>query len=256
MLVFWKGLIRHTTDEKIYKFSKVWIADIALRRIWLASSISLVSSSVEPPTGFNFFFICSALRAWASLSCWRSLSTSGSWLSSCWAWIKATSTCLSSASKASLFADKSEIFYFSSTPVDCKVPMLLCFSSAAHFTCSISSLTWAWAALLTRRWMAFWYWSWRLSKWAAWKSISSASAGIWPRRPLKIILAGLESSTSWAVSYCNRASKSSSLDLISADAIPSAIEELASSPSSSEMSMAKENRLSGESCSWKQEKMN
>jgi hypothetical protein len=69
-------------------------------------------------------------------------------------------------------------------------------------------------------------------------------------------LAGSESSTSWAVSYCNRASKSSSLDLISADAIPSAIEELASSPSSSEMSMAKENRLSGVSCSWKQEKMN
>jgi hypothetical protein len=46
------------------------------------------------------------------------------------------------------------------------------------------------------------------------------------------------------------------LDLISADAIPSTIEELASSPSSSEMSMVKENRLLGESCSWKQRKMN
>jgi hypothetical protein len=37
--------------------------------------------------------------------------------------------------------------------------------------------------------------------------------------------------------------------LISADVIPTAREELASSPSSSEISMAKENRLSGESCS-------
>ena len=56
-------------------------------------------------------------------------------------------------------------------------------------------------------------------------------------------LAGSESSTSWVVSCCNRASKSSSLDLISADAIPSAVEVLASSPLSSEMSMAKENKL-------------
>jgi len=38
--------------------------------------------------------------------------------------------------------------------------------------------------------------------------------------------------------------------LISADAIQSAIEELVSSPSSSEMLMAKENKLSEESCSW------
>jgi hypothetical protein len=37
--------------------------------------------------------------------------------------------------------------------------------------------------------------------------------------------------------------------LTSADVIPIAREELASSPSSSEMSMAKENKLSGESCS-------
>jgi len=43
--------------------------------------------------------------------------------------------------------------------------------------------------------------------------------------------------------------------LISADAIPSAIEELASLPSSSEMSMAKENRLSGESFSWEKKKI-
>jgi len=38
--------------------------------------------------------------------------------------------------------------------------------------------------------------------------------------------------------------------LISADEITTAREELASSPSSSEISMAKENRLSGESYSW------
>jgi len=36
---------------------------------------------------------------------------------------------------------------------------------------------------------------------------------------------------------------------LSADEIPTAREELASSPSSSEISMAKENKLSGESCS-------
>jgi len=40
------------------------------------------------------------------------------------------------------------------------------------------------------------------------------------------------------------------LALISADVMPTVWEELASSPSSSEMSMAKEKRLSGESCSW------
>jgi hypothetical protein len=51
------------------------------------------------------------------------------------------------------------------------------------------------------------------------------------------------------VSRCSRPNRSSNLDLISADAIPSAKEELASSPSSSEMSMAKENKLSRESCS-------
>jgi len=68
---------------------------------------------------------------------------------------------------------------------------------------------------------------------------------------LKIILAGSESSTSSVVSCCNKASKSSSFVLICADAIPSAIEEHASSPSSSEMSMVKENKLSGESCFWK-----
>jgi hypothetical protein len=43
--------------------------------------------------------------------------------------------------------------------------------------------------------------------------------------------------------------------LIYADAIPSANEELASSPSSSEMSKAKENKLSGESCSWKKKRI-
>jgi hypothetical protein len=39
------------------------------------------------------------------------------------------------------------------------------------------------------------------------------------------------------------------MDLISADIVPSAREELASSPSSSETSMAKENKLFGKSCS-------
>jgi hypothetical protein len=43
--------------------------------------------------------------------------------------------------------------------------------------------------------------------------------------------------------------------LISADVIPSAFEELASSPLSLEMSIAKENKLSGESCSWKKKKI-
>jgi hypothetical protein len=43
--------------------------------------------------------------------------------------------------------------------------------------------------------------------------------------------------------------------LISADVIPTAVEEHASSPSSSEISIAKENRLSGECCSWKRKKM-
>ena len=66
---------------------------------------------------------------------------------------------------------------------------------------------------------------------------------------LNMTLAGLESSTSLVVSCCNRASKSSNFDLISTDAIPTAREELASSPSSSEISIAKENRLSEESCS-------
>jgi hypothetical protein len=58
-----------------------------------------------------------------------------------------------------------------------------------------------------------------------------------------------ESSTSWAVSCCSKFNRASSLDLTSADIGPSASEELAFSPSSSEMSMAKENRLSGESYS-------
>jgi len=47
----------------------------------------------------------------------------------------------------------------------------------------------------------------------------------------------------------SRVNRSSSFALISADEILIAWEELASSPSSSEISMAKENRLSGESCS-------
>jgi len=53
------------------------------------------------------------------------------------------------------------------------------------------------------------------------------------------------------VSWWRRADRSASLALISADEIPIAREELASSPSSSKISMAKENRLSRESCFWK-----
>ena len=129
--------------------------------------------------------------------------------------------------------------------------MLLCFSSARCFTFITSSESWAWVALSARRWAAFWYWSWRLSKCATWKRVSSASAGIWPLRALNRALARSESSTSWVVSWWSRASRSSSLVLSSADEIPTAWEELASSPSSSEISIAKENKLSRESCSWK-----
>ena len=183
---------------------------MARRRIWLASSISRISSSVEPSIGFSFFFICSALRAWIFLSCWRVLSISGSWLSSCWAWVRASSTYLSSPSRASLIADRWEILCFSSSPEDCRMLMLLCFSLVVRFTCITFSVSRAWAALSARHWVAFWYWSWRLSKCAAWKMTSSTSAGIWPRIVLNKALAGSESSTNWAVSWCSRANKSSS----------------------------------------------
>ena len=91
-------------------------------RIWLAASISLISSSAEPSIGFSFFFNCSALRPWTFRSCSRSLMVSGSWLSSCRAWDKASSTCLSSANRDSLFADRSDIFCFSVSPEDLKMP--------------------------------------------------------------------------------------------------------------------------------------
>jgi hypothetical protein len=74
-------------------------------------------------------------------------------------------------------------------------------------------------------------------------------AGTWPRIVLKIAFVGSESSTNWAVSCCSRFRRASSLDLTSADTVPSASVELAFSPSSSEMSMIMENKLSGESCS-------
>jgi len=77
----------------------------------------------------------------------------------------------------------------------------------------------------------------------------------WPWSDLNMALAGSESSTSWAMSCCNRASKSSNMDLISTDVVPSTIQEPASSPSSSEMSMAMENKLSGKSCSWKNKRI-
>jgi hypothetical protein len=66
---------------------------------------------------------------------------------------------------------------------------------------------------------------------------------------LKIAFIGSESSTSWAISCCSKFRRASNLDLISADIVPSAREELASSSSSSETSVAKENRRFGESCS-------
>jgi hypothetical protein len=73
--------------------------------------------------------------------------------------------------------------------------------------------------------------------------------GTWPWIVLKIAFTGSESSTNWAVSCCSKFSRASSLDLTSTDIVPSASEELASSSSSLETSMAKENKLSGESCS-------
>ena len=83
------------------------------------------------------------------------------------------------------------------------------------------------------------------------ETISSASPGIWPLRALNRAFAGSESSTNWAVSWWSRANRSSSFALIAAKEIPTAWEELSSSPSSSEISMAKENKLFGESCSWR-----
>ena len=68
---------------------------------------------------------------------------------------EASSTCLSSASRASLFADRSEIFCLSVSPEDYRMPMLLCFSTARRFTCITSSESWAWVALSARRWEAF-----------------------------------------------------------------------------------------------------
>ena len=117
--------------RRAHVLSSAWIADMARSRIWLAASISLTSSSAEPSIGFSFFFNCKALRPWAFRSCSRSLMVSGSWLSSCWAWDKATSTCLSSANKASRFADRSEIFCFNAFHEDFKAPMFLCFSSVS-----------------------------------------------------------------------------------------------------------------------------
>jgi hypothetical protein len=74
-------------------------------------------------------------------------------------------------------------------------------------------------------------------------------AGTWPRIVLKIAFAGSESSTNLAVSCCSKFSRASSLDLTFADTVPSVNVELASSPSSSETSTTKENKLSRESCS-------
>jgi hypothetical protein len=70
-------------------------------------------------------------------------------------------------------------------------------------------------------------------------------AETWPRTVLKIAFAGSKSCTNAAVSCYSRFSRASYWDLISADTVPNASAELVSSPSSSEMSMAKENRLFG-----------
>jgi hypothetical protein len=59
--VFLEGPVKLIADEKIYRFSNAWIADIARKRIWLASSISQVSSSAKPSTSFSFLFIYRAL---------------------------------------------------------------------------------------------------------------------------------------------------------------------------------------------------
>jgi hypothetical protein len=58
--VFLKELVRHITGEEVYKFSKVWIANIARRQIWLASSISRVSSSAEPSIGLLLVLVSSS----------------------------------------------------------------------------------------------------------------------------------------------------------------------------------------------------
>ena len=80
------------------------------------------------------------LQCVASLDVSFLLKSSGSWLSSCWAWVRASSTCFSSASRASLLADRSKIFCFSSSPEDCKnTDTLVFFIGSAlylhHFFC-------------------------------------------------------------------------------------------------------------------------
>ena len=56
---------------------------------------------------------------------------------------RASSTRLSSANRVSLCADRSEIFCFSISPEDFRMPMLLCFSLARCFTFITSSESWA-----------------------------------------------------------------------------------------------------------------
>ena len=94
---------------------------------------------------------------------------------------KASSTCLSSANRTSRFADRSEIFCFSASPEDFRVPVFLCFSSVESFSFIISSESRVWAALSARRRVALWYCSWRLSRCAAWKGLPRhrQESGLW-----------------------------------------------------------------------------
>jgi hypothetical protein len=52
-------------------------------------------------------------------------------------------------------------------------------------------------------------------------------AGTWPQIVLKIAFVGSESSINWVVSCCSKFSRATSLDLTSADIVPSANVELA-----------------------------
>jgi NADPH:quinone reductase-like Zn-dependent oxidoreductase len=121
----------------------------------------LVSVAEEPPDAGVFFVVAPDHDQLASIATRADsgelrpppvvLIASGSWLSSCWAWDRASSTCLSSANRVSLLADRSEIFCFSISPEDFRMPMLLCFSSAKCFTFITSSESWACVALSARR---------------------------------------------------------------------------------------------------------
>jgi len=62
MIKVFESRIKQVADEEFTNLA-VWMVDMARKWIWLASSISRVSSSAEPSRSFSFFIICSALRA-------------------------------------------------------------------------------------------------------------------------------------------------------------------------------------------------